>query len=71
MKWGDQWRYIHLEEIPDLTEEFRKVESSTFGFCGVFGRKPFLADLMGTVDIWFDRWIKDENRYIVSCICSK
>lgn len=71
MKWGDQWRYIHLKEIPDLTEEFRKVESSTFGFCGVFGRRPFLADLMGTVDIWFDRWIKDENRYIVSCICSK
>lgn len=70
-KWGNQWRYIHLKEIPELTEEFTKVESMTFGFWGVFGRKIYLAELMGTVDIWFERWIREENRYIVSCVCSK
>lgn len=69
--WGEQWRYVQLSEIGDLTREFAATEFQAFGFWGVFGRKKWLSRALGAFDRIADRYARPENRYIVSCVCSK
>lgn len=69
--WGSRWRYVTTSEIEELTKEFPIAEFQTFGFWGVFGRTKWLSKVFGTLDGCVDKYVKAENRYIVSCVCSK
>lgn len=69
--WGKRWRYLKLQEICELTEDFSEVNKKTIGFFGVFGRKRWLSETLGEIDGCFDRYIKGEWRYIVTCVCNK
>lgn len=69
--WGSRWRYLTTDEIKELTKEFQTIKFRTFGFWRVFGRTKWLSNVLGTLDGYIDRSIKEENRYIISCVCSK
>lgn len=69
--WGSRWRYLTIAEIEELTSEYKAKKYKTFGFWGVFGRTGWLSNVLGTVDGAFDKYVKESNRYIVSCVCSK
>lgn len=70
-KWGKKWRYLSLQEVTALTEKFSEVEIQTIGLLGVFGRRDWQAQILGTIDQCFERVVKNEWKYIVSCICRK
>lgn len=70
-KWGTSWRYITIEEVRELTTRFRHFSYATYGVLGVFGRKTFLAEILGTIDSVFDRFVREHNRYIISVVCKK
>lgn len=70
-RWGKRWMYLHLSEIPDLFSSFSIISSQTFGFLGVFGRRKWLAGILGSMDCCLDRFVKKEHRYIVSCVLRK
>lgn len=69
--WGGRWRYLTIAEIEELTKEFRAKKYKTFGFWGVFGRAGWMSRVLGSVDEVFDKYVKEGNRYIVSCVCMK
>ncbi len=70
-KWGTSWRYITIEEAKELATRFKSFTYATYGILGVFGRKTFLAEVFGTIDSVFDRFVKEHNRYIISAVCKK
>lgn len=70
-RWGERWRYVTTAEIKELTKEFQTIKFRTFGFWGVFGRAKWLSNVLGTLDGCIDRYIKEENKYIISCVCRK
>lgn len=69
--WGDRWRYIRLEELPDLAGQFSERQYQAIGFFGVFGRNQKASEFLGKVDSLFDRYIQDKDKYIVSGILKK
>lgn len=70
-RWGERWRYPTIAEIDELTKEFSITEYKTFGCLGVFGRAKWLNTVLGVVDGCVDKCVKPENRYIITCVCSK
>lgn len=60
-----------MDEIPALFKDFSEIRLKTFGFLGVFGRKRWLAEILGSIDCRLDRYVKKEYRYIVSCVLRK
>ncbi len=69
--WGGRWRYVTIDEIKELTSPFSSMEFQTMGFWGVFGRTKKLSGMLGMLDGFVDRYVKEKNRYIVSCVCCK
>lgn len=65
------WRYISISELHELTRMFSELKYSTYGYLGVLGRQKIPNQILGFVDKKIDHFIKDENKYIVSCICEK
>lgn len=70
-RWGKRWSYLQFSEIPVLFKSFSEIRMQTFGFLGVFGRKKWLADILGSIDGRLDRYIKKQYKYIVSCVLRK
>lgn len=69
--WGKSWRYIRLPELDGLLKEFSCTQYRTYGFFGVFGRRKWLSDILGAIDGCMDRYVREEYRYIVSCVSRK
>jgi SAM-dependent methyltransferase len=70
--WGNQWRYLNLEEIAEFTAQFSVVKFSTAGFCGVFGRTEWQRKLFGWLDRKiFEKILPDNWRYIAFGVAKK
>lgn len=66
-----KWRYVSLSEICELTDVFSEIERCSLGFLGVLGRQKWSSGILSELDNRFDRYIKEQDRYIVSCVCRK
>lgn len=70
--WGEgKWRYITKDECKILVKEFQVETMETVGVIGLLGRIKGLSWLFGKIDKFLEIFIKDNGRYIVSCICKK
>jgi len=61
VRWGKSWRYLSLEEVPELFAPFSSLTLQCYGFFGAFGRTNFQHRLLRIPDIvcnsiLFDRW---------------
>ena len=65
------WRYISLEEALQLAGPFSETSYKTFGFLGVLGRNQWLNNALSAIDNLFDRCLKEQYKYIISCVCRK
>lgn len=70
-RWGNRWRYVQLGEFEDLLDMYTIQYIETFGFLGILGRKRILNILLSGIDKIFDRFIRKNNRYIVSIVAMK
>ena len=66
-----KWYYVKYDDVLKLTSKFSEVNFDTIGFFGAFGVGNKMRGVLGYIDILIDRFIKKENRYIVSCIAIK
>lgn len=71
INWGNRWKYLDLQELSDFSAGFKDVQYETFGYWGVIGSHIQLTGLAGAVDKVFDRFVKENHRYIVSCVMCK
>lgn len=72
VKWGNEWRYITLDEMNEFLGQFSKVTYRTIGFLGAFGRTEKQRDVLS----WFDKYlvgplVPKNWRYIVAGIATK
>jgi SAM-dependent methyltransferase len=72
VKWGDSWRYITMEELPQLLKDFKHVDIRTTGITATFGRNEFQRNLLATLDGAILEHISPEKwKYIVYGIARK
>ncbi len=72
VRWGNEWRYLHLNDIDELFDHFSENNYCTRGYLGAFGRREWQRNILG----WFDRFffnniIPQSKRYIVFGIAKK
>jgi SAM-dependent methyltransferase len=65
IKWGNEWNYVKIKEVPDLFSSFQQMEYITTGFWGTFGRNEAQRRFLGKIDRVFDYLIPARNRYIL------
>jgi SAM-dependent methyltransferase len=71
VRWGQRWRYLHLEQDLDLFADFDEVEFETWGVCGLLGRDEAQRDRLGRIDDWVSPRVPRAWRYIVFGACRK
>ena len=65
-----RWRYVKLEEVFQLTEQYRDVKYRTFGLLG--GVMPgIMGNITSLIDSRCDAFLADEWKYIASVVAQK
>lgn len=65
------WRYITVAEALAFCGEFSQVDYRCFGFLGTFGRSERQRNILGRVDCCFDRFLPENQKYIISVVARK
>lgn len=71
IKWGEEWNYLHIEEVDSLLSEFSKVNYKTVGFLGAFGQSESQRKVLGKIDRFLDPILNKNLKYIVIGIAEK
>ncbi len=72
VKWGHTWRYVAIREMTEYLSVFSRVEYTTLGFLGAFGRTPAQRQVLGRMDrILADRLVPESWHYIMMGIAAK
>ncbi len=72
VKWGESWRYVGLDEIDKLFQNFCKVEYQTCGYLGALGRTNNQRNFLGKIDtIIFDKLKSPNKHYIIYGVATK
>lgn len=72
VSWGAAWRYISIQEIKELFQDFSKTEYFSTGFFSNLGRNEKQRQLLATIDDMFINHIVPEQwKYIVIGVAKK
>jgi SAM-dependent methyltransferase len=72
IQWGQDWRYITIEEMLSFLKSFSTVNYITVGFFGAFGRNEFQRKILGWIDkCIFNKITPDKWKYIIIGIAQK
>jgi SAM-dependent methyltransferase len=72
VKWGNEWRYVTLEEMTAFLSPFSDLNTQAVGFAGTFGRTEKQRNLLGVSDrLLFDRVIPKHWKYILLGVARK
>lgn len=71
IKWGNDWNYLHIDEVESLFSDFKKVNYKTIGFFGAFGRNESQRKILGKIDALLNPFYGKRQRYIVVGIAEK
>jgi len=72
VKWGNEWRYITINEINTMMGLFKRVKYITVGFLGTLGRNSTQRMILGKLDrLFFDKLFPESWRYIIIGIAQK
>jgi len=69
--WGAEWNYLNYSEIEPLFSQFKKLNYTTVGFWGAFGRNEKQRNFFGKIDNWFEKIIPNKMHYIVIGVAEK
>jgi SAM-dependent methyltransferase len=70
--WGASWRYVSISEMKQFLAGFSKVQYTTVGFLGAFGRNERQRQLLGVADqVMFNRTVPESWKYIIVGIAKK
>lgn len=69
--WGSSWRYVSIAEILLFCNMFSHIEYKCLGFLGAFGRTEKQRCILGLIDRYFDRFLPDNMKYIISVAAQK
>ena len=69
--WGAQWNYLDYSEIKPLMSNFKKVNYTSVGFWGAFGRNEMQRKFLGRIDNWFEKIIPNKMHYIIIGVAEK
>ena len=65
------WNYLKISEIDEVFSSFAKVNYTTTGFFGCFGRTEGQRSMLGKVDKLLEKVIPGKNKYILIGIAVK
>ncbi len=65
ISWGSSWRYINLDELPNLFSVFQDVFYTCNGLLGAFGRTEKQRRILGYLDSLIVKLMPDRWKYIV------
>ncbi len=72
VKWGNNWRYIELNELEMFLNQFLKVDIKTTGFFATFGRTNSQRNFLSYMDLlFFNWWLPKSTKYIAYGIAEK
>lgn len=71
VKWGKRWHYETKKEIHMFFKDFRLIDERYVGYWGCFGRSEKGRNRLAKLDICFDRYIPDSQKYIGMYIYEK
>lgn len=70
--WGEQWRYVSINEMLGFLDVFSEVKYMTVGFFGAFGLNEFQRKVLGNIDkVIFNKFIPKAWNYIIIGIAKK
>ncbi len=69
--WGAAWNYLDYNEIDIVFGSFKKVNYTTYGFFGAFGRSERQRSFLGKFDNFIAPIIPKSKRYILVGIAEK
>lgn len=65
------WNYLRLNELNTVFSPFSKVNYTTVGFFGCFGRNEYQRIVLGKLDKLIDKLFPHKNRYIIIGVATK
>lgn len=65
MPWGNEWRYVSLEEVKEFMRPFKGLKYRTCGYLSAFGKSEAQKRLLRWPDRILSPFIPDANKYIV------
>src|SRR5215831_16425956 len=66
VRWGNTWRYVSVRDMQEFLTPFSKVQYSTLGFAGAFGRTELQHSCLGVLDrTIFQHTIPPTWKYII------
>jgi SAM-dependent methyltransferase len=71
IKWGHEWNYLHVDEVSELFQSFKRVTYITVGFFAAFGRNEMQRNFLGRIDQILNPIIPKKMKYIVIGIAEK
>jgi SAM-dependent methyltransferase len=72
VNWGENWRYISVEEMKEFLKPFSGFDYITNGFLGAMGRNEFQRKFLGQIDkMIFNLIIPESWKYIMIGIAKK
>ncbi|CAQ83688.1 MULTISPECIES: class I SAM-dependent methyltransferase [Photorhabdus] len=72
IQWGDEWRYITINEMNEYLHQFSSVEYITTGFISCFGRTEKQRKILNFLDRFiFSRIIPKKWNYIIIGVAKK
>lgn len=72
VSWGDRWRYVTDEEMAGFLHPFSRVQETSIGFAGAFGRSERQRTALAGLDVaGLDRVVPADWRYIIAGVATK
>jgi len=71
IKWGQEWNYLHVDEVSELFQSFKRVNYITIGFSAAFGRNEMQRNFLGRIDQLLNPIIPNKMKYIIIGIAEK
>jgi len=63
--WGNQWRYVSIDEMRGFISRFSSYRYVTYGFWGTFGRSERQRRLLHLLDVVTNPLLPETSRYIL------
>ncbi|MBN4061580.1 MAG: SAM-dependent methyltransferase [Flavobacteriales bacterium] len=72
VSWGQNWRYIRIEEMKILCQGYAKLRCTSSGFVGAFGKTESQRQVLATLDKWlFNKAVPKNWHYIMFGVAEK
>jgi SAM-dependent methyltransferase len=70
--WGNNWRYVTIEEMNEFLASFSEKKLRPIGFAGAFGRSEAQRNLLALGDKFlFERIVPESWKYIIAGVARK